>query len=211
MSTNVSKQRREELLKKINEIRSFLSYNGGNELLTYLSDLEGELKRQKYGLVFEEHRETIDEVLETNTPVFTEQSELNIDNGGLQNFLIEGDNLLALKLLQKTHKGKIDLIYIDPPYNRGKEKLFYPDYIVGVSEEIWIIEAKGGESKDGKDENIDKYAEMKSHTLNKYLKKYALKGGFVRLNKVDMELYINTTKYCESLNDKSWRKIEELL
>lgn len=68
---------------------------------------------KKYGLVFEEHREEIDEVLDTHTPVLTENADLFIDYGGQMNFLLEGDNLAALKLLEKTHRGKIDLIYIE--------------------------------------------------------------------------------------------------
>lgn len=124
MSINISKQKREDLLAKIKEIRTFISNapqdeNTGN-LLSYLSDLEKDINGKKYGLVFEEHREEIDEVLDTHTPVLTENKDLFIDNGGQMNFLIEGDNLAALKLLEKTHKGKIDLIYIDPPYNTGK-------------------------------------------------------------------------------------------
>ena len=114
MSTNISKQKREDLLAKIKEIRTFISAapqdeNTGN-LLTYLSDLEKDVNGKKYGLVFEEHREEIDEVLSTHTPVLTEDGSLFIDNGGQMNFLIEGDNLASLKLLEKTHKGKIDLI-----------------------------------------------------------------------------------------------------
>ena len=46
------------------------------------------------------------------------------------NFLIEGDNLASLKLLEKTHKGRIDLIYIDPPYNTGNNDFIYDDSIV---------------------------------------------------------------------------------
>ena len=86
-----------------------------------LSDLEKDVNGKKYGLVFEEHREEIDEVLDTHTPVLTEGKDLFIDNGGQMNFLIEGDNLASLKLLEKTHKGKIDLIYIDPPYNSKRQ------------------------------------------------------------------------------------------
>jgi adenine-specific DNA-methyltransferase len=48
---------------------------------------------KKFGLVFEEHREDIDEVLDTHTPVLTEERELFIDKGGQMNVLIEGDNL----------------------------------------------------------------------------------------------------------------------
>ena len=131
MSTNISKQKREDLLAKIKEIRTFISAAPQDEntdnLLSYLSELEKDVNGKKYGLVFEEHREEIDEVLDTHTPVLTEDEDLFIDNGGQMNFLIEGDNLASLKLLEKTHKGKIDLIYIDPPYNTLSEGFIYSD------------------------------------------------------------------------------------
>ncbi len=134
MSTNISKQKRENLLAKIKEIRSFIAAapqdeNTGN-LLSYLSDLEKDVNGKKYGLIFEEHREEIDDILDTHTPVLTEEKDLFIDNGGEMNFLIEGDNLASLQLLEKTHKGKIDLIYIDPPYNTGKKDFVYDDAFV---------------------------------------------------------------------------------
>ena len=117
MSTNISKKKRDDLLDKIKQIRAFITAapqdeNTGN-LLSYLSELEKDVNGKKYGLVFEEHREEIDEVLDTHTPVLTEDADLFIDHGGQMNFLLEGDNLAALKLLEKTHRGKIDLIYID--------------------------------------------------------------------------------------------------
>lgn len=134
MSTNISKQKREDLLAKIKEIRTFISNAPQNEntgnLLSYLSDLEKDVNGKKYGLVFEEHREEIDEVLDTHTPVLTEEKDLFINNGGQMNFLIEGDNLAPLKLLEKTHKNKIDLIYIDPPYNTRNKDFIYDDIFV---------------------------------------------------------------------------------
>ena len=134
MSTNISKQKREELLAKIKEIRSFIVTAPQDEntsnLLTYLSDIEKDVNGKKYGLVFEEHREGIDEILDTHTPVLTEDANLFINNGGQMNFIIEGDNLASLKLLEKTHKGKVDLIYIDPPYNTLKEGFTYSDTLV---------------------------------------------------------------------------------
>lgn len=134
MSTNISKKKRDDLLDKIKQIRAFIAAapqdeNTGN-LLSYLSELEKDVNGKKYGLVFEEHREEIDEVLDTHTPVLTEEADLFIDHGGQMNFLIEGDNLASLKLLEKTHRGKIDLIYIDPPYNLG-EDFIYSDHYVG--------------------------------------------------------------------------------
>lgn len=134
MSTNISKLKRDDLLNKINQIHTYIANAPQDEntgkLLTYLSELEKDVNGKKYGLVFEEHREKIDGVLEDNTPVLTEEKDLLIDNGGEMNFLIEGDNLASLKLLEKTHRGKIDLIYIDPPYNTGKKDFMYDDCFV---------------------------------------------------------------------------------
>ena len=143
---NLSQQRREESIRKIKEIREFIARSAQDEnagrLLTYLSELEKDVKGKKYGLVFEEHQEKIDEILKDNAPVLTEQEDLFIDNGGQMNFLIEGDNLAALELLLKTHRGKIDLIYIDPPYNTGNKDFIYDDNYVdkedGYRHSKWI-------------------------------------------------------------------------
>ena len=134
MSTNISKKKRDDLLDKIKQIPTFIAAapqdeNTGN-LLSYLSDLEKDVNGKKYGLVFEEHREEIDEVLATHTPVLTEDGSLFIDHGGEMNFLIEGDNLASLQLLEKTHRGKVDLIYIDPPYNTLKDGFTYSDTLI---------------------------------------------------------------------------------
>lgn len=133
MSTNISKAKREELLREVAEIRSKLLENkdeNTEKLLVYLSNIEKDIDGKKYGLVFEEHREAVDELLENNVPVLIEDEGLKIDNSGQQNFLIEGDNLASLKLLEKTHKGAIDLIYIDPPYNTGNKDFVYDDTFV---------------------------------------------------------------------------------
>ena len=134
MSTNISKEKREKLIEKIKAIKTYIATAEQDEntarLLTYIAEIEKDIKGKKYGLVFEEHRESIDETLENNLPVLTEDESLFIDNGGQMNFLIEGDNLASLKLLEKTHKGKIDLIYIDPPYNTGKKDFIYDDKCV---------------------------------------------------------------------------------
>ena len=143
---NVSKQKRNDLLAKIKEIRTYIATAPQDEntanLLAYLSELEKDVGAKKYGLVFEEHREEIDEVLSTHTPVLTEDGSLFIDNGGHMNFLIEGDNLASLHLLEKTYKGKINVIYIDPPYNTGAKDWRYNNEFVDDSDSFrhskWI-------------------------------------------------------------------------
>ena len=138
MSTNISKLHREDLLNKIRQIRNYIASapqdkNTGH-FLQYLDELTKDVKGKKYGLVFEQHREQIDEILSTHTPVLIEQKDLFIDNGGQMNFLIEGDNIATLQLLMKTHKNKIDVIYIDPPYNTGNKDFTYDDDFVDVND-----------------------------------------------------------------------------
>ena len=139
MSTNISGEKRQALLSKIAEIKSFIEQNSNgknaSQLISYLGDLTREVNGKKYGLVFEEHREAIDEKLEQNAPILIEEKDLFIDNGGELNFLLEGDNLASLKLLEKTHRGKIDVIYIDPPYNTGNKDFVYDDdYVDSVDQ-----------------------------------------------------------------------------
>lgn len=133
MSRNISKEKREDLIAKVKEIKKHIECAPQDEntfnLLAYIAEIEKEVKSKKYGLVFEEHQEEIDEILENNIPILNEEKDLFIDNGGQLNFLIEGDNLAALQLLEKTHKGKIDVIYIDPPYNQGGDFKYNDEYI----------------------------------------------------------------------------------
>ena len=107
--------------------------NNDDENIRVITEIQNALNEKKYGLVWEEHSEKVDEMLEHNIPIFSEAEERRIivDENLPYNFLLEGDNLHSLKLLEKTHKGKIDVIYIDPPYNRGKKDFKYnDDYIV---------------------------------------------------------------------------------
>ena len=130
---NLSKIKREQLLNAIEKLKTKLDANDFESLNT-LNKLKQEITNKKYGLVWEEHSEKVDEMLVDNIPVFTEDKSKEIisDPSLPYNFLIEGDNLHALKLLEKTHKGKIDVIYIDPPYNRGKNDFCYDDQFISL-------------------------------------------------------------------------------
>lgn len=104
-----------------------------DESLIAINQIERELTSKKYGLVWEEHEEEVDVKMRTHIPVFTEVKEKEIvgdSDSDECNFLLEGDNLHSLKLLEKTHKGKIDVIYIDPPYNTGNKDFIYDDDVV---------------------------------------------------------------------------------
>ncbi|MCT7849822.1 MAG: site-specific DNA-methyltransferase [Lactobacillus iners] len=83
-------------------------------------------------------------MMQDNIPVFTEvkEREIKAKDENSYNFLLEGDNLHSLKLLEKTHAGKIDVIYIDPPYNTGNKDFIYDDSFVdktdGYSHSKWL-------------------------------------------------------------------------
>ena len=116
---NLSQLKRQRMLEFLQKIRA---EHTDDESLIAINEIETALNEKKYGLVWEEHEERVDIEMQTKVPVFTEISDREIvsDKALPYNFLLEGDNLHSLKLLEKTHKGMIDLIYIDPPYNTGK-------------------------------------------------------------------------------------------
>lgn len=122
-STNLSKIQRERLLDICSRIK-----NKETVEVTEIAELEQFIKSMKYGLTFEKHEEPVDAMLRTHIPVFKEFKEIvnNLDSADC-NFLLEGDNLHSLKLLEKTHKGAIDVIYIDPPYNTLNDDFAYGD------------------------------------------------------------------------------------
>ena len=125
--SNLSQEKRREMLEYIAKLKEV---HKDDESIIALNQIENALTEKKYGLVWEKHTEKVDEMLKANIPVFTEDEENKITKNIEKdfNFLIEGDNLHSLKLLEKTHKGKIDVIYIDPPYNTGsKEENFSYD------------------------------------------------------------------------------------
>lgn len=115
---NLSQIKRERMIAYIEKLKQ---EHNDDESLIMFNEIENSLTEKRYGLVFEEHTEAVDEMLCENIPVLTADSDRKICKGKELpwNFIIEGDNLQALYLLEKTHKGKVDCIYIDPPYNTG--------------------------------------------------------------------------------------------
>jgi adenine-specific DNA-methyltransferase len=91
--------------------------------------------KKKYGLVWEDKPEEVEEQLRENLPLLKEVKDKAIINEDVtlsevevpNHILIEGDNLHALTALTFTHEGKIDVIYIDPPYNTGNKDFRYND------------------------------------------------------------------------------------
>lgn len=90
-------------------------------------------RQKKYGLVWEDKPEDVEERLREELPVLIEDTDkaiISTDTDAPNHILIEGDNLEALTALAYTHEGKIDVIYIDPPYNTGNKDFVYNDKFV---------------------------------------------------------------------------------
>ena len=126
---NLSQEKLQRMLAFLETIRE--EHKDDDEVLIALGEIESELNAKKYGLVWERHEEAVDIQMRDNIPVFTEcvDKEISTTTGGV-NFLLEGDNLHSLRLLEKTHAGRIDLIYIDPPYNTNNKEFIYDDSFV---------------------------------------------------------------------------------
>jgi adenine-specific DNA-methyltransferase len=114
------------LIEKLNTIEGLTS-DERSALLDLLRS------HKKYGLVWEDKPEEVEERLRSELPVLIEDKgkEILSKNPYAPNhILIEGDNLEALTTLAYTHEGKVDVIYIDPPYNTGKKDFVYNDNYV---------------------------------------------------------------------------------
>jgi adenine-specific DNA-methyltransferase len=87
------------------------------------------VKTQRYGLVWLDVPEAFEDDVENKLPILEEVPKNAIKSMDEKptHLLIEGDNYHALTCLNYTHKGKIDVIYIDPPYNTGSDGFRYKD------------------------------------------------------------------------------------
>jgi adenine-specific DNA-methyltransferase len=113
-----------------------------NELLQEIEKLKRQVKilkqKKRYGIVWEEEKEPEKIVLDCKSkiPILKEVKNKDIitDKEKPVNILIEGDNYHALSVLNYTHKNKIDIIYIDPPYNTGAKDWKYNNNYVDIND-----------------------------------------------------------------------------
>jgi adenine-specific DNA-methyltransferase len=105
-----------------------------DELIKEIVQLEN---RKKYGLVWEDKLEDVVEKCKIELPVLEEVQgkEILKDRNSPFNLIIEGDNYHALSVLNYTHNGKIDVIYIDPPFNTGARDWKYNNDYVDINDQ----------------------------------------------------------------------------
>ena len=96
------------------------------------------------------------------------------------------------------------IVYED---NSRHQRLFYPDYILRMNDETWIVEIKGGWTASGGSENIDEYAPKKAAALKEYCGKHGLHGGFVCHDEGEDVLLISEDGYSEDMKAAYWHEI----
>ncbi len=129
------------------------------ELGTFSDVYEG--RRERYGMEWPGKRDCMKVIQEPSRATLKPCREESVDFDATRNLFIEGDNLEVLKLLQKSYYGKVKMIYIDPPYNTGKE-FIYPDKF---SESLETYLAYAGLVDDqGKKFSTNTAAEGRFHT-----------------------------------------------
>ncbi|MEW6407789.1 MAG: site-specific DNA-methyltransferase [Patescibacteria group bacterium] len=109
-----------------------LTQNILKENKTLKQEIKQLKSRKRYGLVWESKPEEVVELCKEKLPVLVEDTkrEIKTDDKKPVNILIEGDNYHALSVLNYTHEGKVDFIYIDPPYNTGNKDFIFNDRYV---------------------------------------------------------------------------------
>lgn len=176
-----------------------------------------ESRRERYGMDWPGKKEALRLVQTPSVATLKPCREESVNFDTTENLYIEGDNLEVLKLLQKSYYGKVKMIYIDPPYNTGKE-FIYPD---NFSESLeTYLEYAGMIDGDGKKFSTNTANEGRFHTkwLNMmyprlYLARNLLRDDGVIFISIDDNEVSNLRKMCDEifgeenfLADISWEK-----
>jgi adenine-specific DNA-methyltransferase len=104
-------------------------------------------REEKYGLNWHGKRRARQLALTPSTGTLRPCPEESVNWNSTQNLMIEGDNLEVLKLLQKSYAGKVKMIYIDPPYNTGKDFVYPDDFQDNIRNYLEITGQVDGEGR----------------------------------------------------------------
>ncbi len=137
------------------------AFTEGKIDFTVLRQLLGEAvddREEKYGLNWFGKRKARQLALTPSTGTLRPCPDDSVDWDTTQNIMIEGDNLEVLKLMQKSYSGRVKLIYIDPPYNTGKDFVYPDDYQDSIKNYLEITgQIEGGKKISSNTESSGRY------------------------------------------------------
>lgn len=159
-------------------------------------------KEERYGLNWHGKRQARQLALTPSSGTLRPCKDESVDWYNSKNLMIEGDNLEVLKLLQKSYSGKVKLIYIDPPYNTGKD-FVYPDNFQDNMKNYLEIT---GQIENGKkiSSNIEKGGRFHTNWLNMIFPRLHLarnlltEDGVIFISMDDSEID-NLKKICSEI------------
>ncbi len=152
---------------------------------------------EKYGLNWHGKRRARQLALTPSTGTLRPCPEDSVDWDTTQNLMIEGDNLEVLKLLQKSYAGKVKLIYIDPPYNTGKD-FVYPDNFQDNIKNYLELTGQTGEGGKKLSSNTEASGRFHTDWLNMMYPRLKLARNLLREDGV----------ICVSINDKEQHNLK---
>ncbi len=191
-----------EILKRLfpNAVTETIDENGKlvraidkDVLIQEISTGVVEGREERYQFTWPDKRKAI---LAANAPIsktLRPCREESVDFDNTENLYIEGDNLEALKLLQETYLGKIKMIYIDPPYNTGKDFVYNDDFKQSADE---YLESSGQFDEEGNrlEKNLESNGRFHTDWLNmmyprlKLAKNLLSDDGVIFISIDDMEV-----------------------
>lgn len=201
-SLDIAAQKRDELARIFPEVRT----EGGKIDFDRLKAALGEAVdsgRERYGMTWPGKAECMRTIQAPSMGTLLPMREESVDWDTTANVIIEGDNLEVLKLLQKSYLGKIKMIYIDPPYNTGKD-FIYPDNFTESLQTY--LEYTGQADSDGRKfgPNADSDGRYHSRWLNMmyprlFLAKNLLKDDGVIFVSIDDYEGQNLVRLCSDI------------
>lgn len=143
------------------------------------------------------------EAVQTTNETLRPVPQDSLDWDKTENIYIEGDNLRVLKLLQKSYLGKVKMIYIDPPYNTGKDFVYYDDFSHSTTEENLAagnIDEEGNRFRVNPDTNGRFHSDWCSMMLSRLLVAHSLlaEDGVIFISIDDNEVH-NLRKICDEV------------
>lgn len=157
---------------------------------------------EKYSLNWNGKRRARQIALTPSTGTLRPCPDESVDWDSTKNLMIEGDNLEVLKLLQKSYAGKVKLIYIDPPYNTGKDFVYPDDYRDGIKNFLELTGQIVGGAK--LSSNVDASGRFHTDWLNMMYPRVRLarsllsNDGMIYLSVDDNEVH-NLRKVCDEI------------
>lgn len=201
-SHDIAADKREELLRLFPEART----DGGKLDFDRLKLALGEtvdVGKERYGLTWPGKADCFKAIQAPSLGTLRPCPEESVDFDSTENLIIEGDNLEVLKLLQKSYLGRVDLVYIDPPYNTGKDFIYPDDYTETLQT---YLEYTGQLDAEGRKftTNTDTDGRFHSKWLNMmyprlYLARNLLRDGGVIFISIDDNEVDNLRRLCNEV------------